>query len=479
MGTLDSIPGAGLLVDEENVIVDVNNRCGVVFKQGLEQIRDEPLAVLQRRELVGESARRQWEDAVSAVLGGVTDETTEQIRLRPGGSGEEVLYDLRVSSCDGDTERVCCSLRSVGTARRYDETITALHVSTRELMAADSVDEVLQRTADAASDVLGFPGTAVRRYDRQEELLHHVAFGGRVGNIESRPSYGVDESPHGRAIRRGETVIDTIEENDPYGREAFTETMYTPIGDDGLLSIGTVGRTFDETDVQFAEILAENAAAAIRVVETTETLRAERERLDRFASVVSHDLRNPLEIAMLYLDRARETGDEEDFDTAAGGLDRMERMIDDLLALARSGPTVEQPNAVDLHQLAQDAWETLRTPGVTIAFETSDGDTIECDPSLVQNLLENLFRNAVEHNDPPLTVRVGTLGNGTGFYVEDDGRGIPETERDSVLDHGYTTGTGTGLGLCIVGDIVDAHGWEVTVTESRDGGARFEITTCG
>jgi signal transduction histidine kinase len=410
---------------------------------------------------------------VSAAIDG-EEVTAEQVTLRPGGSGEQMHYDLRVAPSETDPHLACCSLRSVGTSQRYEETITALHVSTRELMQAEDVEDVLRRTAEAASDVLGFPGTAVRRYEEDSGLLHHVAFGGRVGNIESRPAFRVDESPHGRAVRRGETVIDSVGEDDPYGRSAFTQTMYTPIGEVGLLSIGTVGSTFDETDVQFAEILAENAAAALRRVETTARLREERERLDRFASVISHDLRNPLGIAMLGLERARETHDPEDFDRVADGLTRMERMVDDLLTLARSGTTVEESETAELAVLVREAWETVPSGDASLVCN-GDG-IVECDPSLVRNLLENLLRNAVEHNEPPLTVRVGMLDEG-GFYVADDGRGIPEADRETVLDHGVSGGETPGLGLSIVSDIVDAHGWEITVTEGRDGGARFEILT--
>ena len=478
MATLNSTPGAGLLVDDEHIITEMNNRCNVVFNTSPDEIRGVSLAALQRRGMVGESTRERWEQAVSAVTDGQTDTVTEQVTLTPGG-GEETHYDLRVVPAERPGT-VCCSLRSVQTSRRYEETVTALHVSTRELMNAEDVDEVLRRTAEAASDVLGFPGTAVRRYDESSGLLHHIAFGGRVGKINSRPSFHVDESPHGRAVRRGETVIDSIDDDDPYGREAFTQTMYTPIGEVGLLSLGTVGTEFDETDLQFAEILTENAAAAVRVVETTARLRAERERLDRFASVISHDLRNPLQIATLYLDRARQTHDEADFDTAAEGLDRMERMIDDLLTLARSDATVEDTETVDLAVLVRQAWETVRTGDATLTLDETD--TIECDPSLLQSLLENLVRNAVEHNDTPLTVRVGTLDSDdpvTGFYVSDDGCGIPETEREQVLEHGFSQGGGTGLGLSIVRDIADAHGWGLSVGESTDGGARFDIQTVG
>lgn len=77
-----------------------------------------------------------------------------------------------------------------------------------------------------------------------------------------------------------------------------------------------------------------------------------------------------------------------------------------------------------------------------------------------------------------MTIRVGPLDDVAGFYVADDGRGIPEDDRETVLEHGYSTAEeGTGLGLSIVTRIVDAHGWEIDVTESTSGGARFEIFT--
>jgi hypothetical protein len=59
----------------------------------------------------------------------------------------------------------------------------------------------------------------------------------------------------------------------------------------------------------------------------------------------------------------------------------------------------------------------------------------------------------------------------------EDGPGIPEADRDTVFDSGYSTAAeGTGVGLAIVQQVVDAHGWTVTVTESEAGGTRFEIT---
>jgi signal transduction histidine kinase len=75
-----------------------------------------------------------------------------------------------------------------------------------------------------------------------------------------------------------------------------------------------------------------------------------------------------------------------------------------------------------------------------------------------------------------VTVTVGELADCDGFYVADDGPGIPADERETVFESGYSTAAdGTGFGLSIVEEIASAHGWAVRVTDSAEGGARFEV----
>lgn len=115
----------------------------------------------------------------------------------------------------------------------------------------------------------------------------------------------------------------------------------------------------------------------------------------------------------------------------------------------------------------------MATKSATLRADTEA--TIQVDKTRFQQLLENLLRNAVEHGGDDVTVMIGELPD--GFYVEDDGAGIPAEDRDLVLDPGYSRGeAGTGFGLGIVRDIAEAHGWNVTVTEGSGGGARFEFT---
>ncbi len=74
-----------------------------------------------------------------------------------------------------------------------------------------------------------------------------------------------------------------------------------------------------------------------------------------------------------------------------------------------------------------------------------------------------------------MTVTVGELDD--GFYIADDGSGIPDEQREAVFGRGYSTGeNGMGFGLYIVEQVAEIHGWEIHATESDNGGARFEVT---
>ena len=202
-------------------------------------------------------------------------------------------------------------------------------------------------------------------------------------------------------------------------------------------------------------------------------LKRETERLEQFSSIVSHDLRNPLNVAEGRLRLAREECDSEQLDAVANAHDRMNALIGDLLMLAREDSQVSETEPVHLADLAEDCWWNVDTAEATI--RTLTDRTIQADRSRLAQLLENLFRNAVEHGGDDVTITIGELDD--GFYVEDDGPGIPEDKQDDVFDTGYSTvEDGTGFGLSIVGQVADAHDWDICVTKGSNDGARFEIT---
>jgi PAS domain S-box-containing protein len=240
-------------------------------------------------------------------------------------------------------------------------------------------------------------------------------------------------------------------------RELVFETTRVPHYEDGEVA-GTATVRRDVTDR----------------VERERELRRKNERLDTFASVVSHDLRNPLDIAEGYVGKARSTGAEEDFDEIESAIERSKAIVDELLTLARADRQLSDTETVDLAAVAETAWNGVDTDGATVAVAADR--TVEADESQLKRVFENLFRNSVEHAGDGVTVRV--LDAGEGFAVVDDGSGIPAEKREAALEPGYTTGEdGTGLGLAIVGRIAEAHGWTMELSESAEGGLRVDVTT--
>ena len=314
----------------------------------------------------------------------------------------------------------------------------------------------------------------------------------------------LDEAYCKRTIERDTllTVVDASEEGwagDPahetFGLETYIGGRVEVDGEryGTLCFAATTPRSepFADTQRTFVELLTRWVSYELERQRAAERLERERDRLDEFASVVSHDLRNPLTAAKGRLELLAEDCDSEHVEPVERSLSRMETLVDDLLALAREGDAVDDPEPVDLVALATDAWETTDSAGGTLRVAVDDVEVL-ADEARLRQLLENLFRNAVDHNSASgrtepddaaehggedVTVTVGPLADGGGFYVADDGKGIPEDEREQVFETGYTTSTdGTGFGLNIVAEIADAHGWDVRTVESETGGARFEIT---
>ena len=201
----------------------------------------------------------------------------------------------------------------------------------------------------------------------------------------------------------------------------------------------------------------------------------ERRQLEQVASILSHDLRNPLSVAQGNLELAREEGDDEYFERTARALERIEDLLEDVLTLVRQDYSASDFELISVDSLAQVAWDEFDS-GKCILDVAIDGQcSVRANRSAMMELFTNLFRNAKDHNKRPVTVTIGVLAD--GFYVADDGNGITKAKRERIFESGFSTqSAGTGLGLSIVEKVADAHDWTVSVTESDTGGARFDVT---
>jgi len=268
--------------------------------------------------------------------------------------------------------------------------------------------------------------------------------------------------------RFAETVCATYDDNTYV--EQFTCHV---VGDDSRTDRWLEHSSYPIQDGPYAGGRIEHYVDITEQRETQQQLEAQNERLAEFASIASHDLRNPLHVMGSSLELAAETGEPEHFERAERAVDRMEQLIDDLLVLAKQGEGIDTVEPVALNDLARECWANLTTTEATLRVETDR--TIMADRSRLSQLLENLFGNSIDHVGTEVTITVGRCDD--GFYVVDDGPGVPPADRENIFERGYTTTReGTGLGLYIVSEIAAAHGWDVTLADSAESGARIEIT---
>jgi signal transduction histidine kinase len=205
----------------------------------------------------------------------------------------------------------------------------------------------------------------------------------------------------------------------------------------------------------------------------TQQLQQQNERLDEFSSMVSHDLRNPLNVAQGRLELFQRDGDRAHLEQIKDAHSRMETLIENILGLAQIQQATVDRQPTDIESVVNQCWGHVEADEGTLV--TNLDGVIAADTGQLQRLFENLFRNAIEHGGETVTITVGELEN--GFYVEDDGPGIPEEDRDDVFESGFSTAAdNTGFGLAIVANIVRAHDWSVAVAESGNGGARILVT---
>ncbi|MFB6139316.1 MAG: PAS domain-containing protein [Halosimplex sp.] len=396
------------------------------------------------------------------------DETRSDVErwVQRALQGEYVEYEATHTRPEG------CSVLVVGTIRPVTDDagdVTALVVSAREITERRRREEEICEKSRLLDNI--FEQVPLHLYVKDERARFVRVSEHYVNNFDvypdaedhigktdleiyhddlARASYEDDR----RVIETGEPILDS-EEYDP-GAGDWNLTSKVPMFDEDGDVVGLIGATWRITKQK----------------EYERELERQNERLDEFASVVSHDLRNPLTVARGRLELLEGDVDSDHFDVVMRALDRMEELIENLLVLARNGQTVDEVRSIELGDVAENCWRTVETQGATLRANAES--VVRADGDRLSQLLENMFRNAVEHGGRDVTVTVGDIEN--GFFVEDDGPGVPGERRDELFERGFSTaGDGTGFGLAIVEQIVDAHGWEISVASGDAGGARFEV----
>ena len=375
------------------------------------------------------------------VVGSDARATVEDIETRTGGR----LPVVSLAALDDRGRELCRCVRCLVEGRRTE-------------LALREEQSFLHDALDALDDVF-YVYDADGRLIRWNRRLNDVFGLDDVDLVGRRPESFFVERDRERvrdaareALSGGDVVVEAEAETEG-GRVRFELTGRRLEDDDGRV-VGLSGVARDVTTRR----------------RTTERLSQENENLEAFGRVLTHDLRNPLGVAVGYLEQYREHDDAAELRRVARALDRIDEIIDEVRRSSRGEPA--ERSVVSLSAVARAAWDAVETRDALLVVDASAH--VEADPHWLQRLFENLVHNAVEHGGPSPTVHVVDLPE--GFFVADDGPGIPDSEREVVFRTGYTTSpTGTGYGLGIVRELAAMHGWRVEVTGSEGGGARFEV----
>lgn len=243
---------------------------------------------------------------------------------------------------------------------------------------------------------------------------------------------------------------------------------------DAVVHLYTEGDCSGADSTKIVDEIAALLVTGFEQRETERELSRERERLEQLRSLVSHDFGNPINIAAGRLDLVRTECDSEHIGHVESALTQLEDLADQGLLFVKAGRELEEQSELELATIAEDCWKLVDAPAEGLTVEAM---TVYAESERLRMLLNQLFDNAVVHSEESVMVTVGPLADDRGFYVEDDGPGIPDRELEYVFDRGYTTVTERdGNGLALVEEIAGALGWAVDITESDDG-TRIEIVT--
>ena len=407
-------------------------------------------------------------DAISLIHPDDRSTIREYSNRRARGEAVPSTYEAKVLTADGETRVFSFSVQRIDR-----EGGTAALGSARDVTERKEREAALERyetIVQAAGDpvyTLDAGGYLTFANERLVESSGHA----EDELLGEHVSLVMDDED----VQEGARVIRDLLESDARSRRTWEMDFITADGERIPCENHLALLPFEDGEFRGTTGVLRDISAR---QERERELERQNDRLAEFARVVSHDLRNPLNVASLSVGVAREDPEPAHFDRAEAAIDRMDELLENLLRIAQGGQGDVEVEPVRLATVVETAWETTETADATLRVEEGLG-TVHCDESRLRQLFENLFRNAVEHAGADVSVQVGSLDDAGGssgdFYVEDDGTGLEDDEELFAMGYSSETG-GTGFGLAIVRDVVRAHGWEIRTAEGDLGGARFEVT---
>lgn len=509
--------------DARGRIVAWNPAAETMFGYEAEEVLGEPLTrIMPERYRAGH--RRGLQRFLDTGEPRLIGETIQLEGQRKDGAEFPVELTLDAWTADGE-QHFSGILRDVSereAARRQLERERAFARMAVAANEADTIDEAFQGTLASVCEETGWPVGHVYWVQQGGSPplvpadLWHVEDEDRFETFVSatmQTPFKEGEGLPGRVLASGEPAwIEDVTEDSNYPRaERAAElgvrgAFALPVSrDDGLVAVlefySEEPQEPDEAFLEHFRPIGEQLARVIEREHRRSQLEEQRRRLERsndrwkaFGYSLSHDLKEPLRTVKGFGDllesRHAEDLPEEAREYLAHvteGVQRMTDLVDGLLEYARVDSKGQALEPVDARELADEAVQSLqaRVDETGVEIEVAELGTVVADASQVRRLLQNLVENAITHarSDEP-RVRIDSFEPETpgsaGIYVEDNGPGIPEEDREAVFELFHSgearSGKNMGLGLALCERIVRRHGGDIWVETGDVGGACFCFT---
>jgi signal transduction histidine kinase len=277
------------------------------------------------------------------------------------------------------------------------------------------------------------------------------------------------------------SIVVPLKELVGVSREVSRGRMDVEARGGGLLETRTLAETFNEM-LRSLERHRSELEDAHRTMARQQALA----EVGKFSMMVAHEVKNPLSIIKGSVEILRKQGlNPGTRETMLAYLEeevwRINRLIEDFLLFAR--PKEPQLTVVEMNKVVMDMARRLALSAggnhVSLDFQLAEAPCpVSCDVHLMERAMENIVRNALEVSRPGDRVEIlaGYRDSGWVFRVTDQGTGILPKDLSSVFEPFFTTkAKGTGLGLAMARNIVEAHKGTIRVENLTSGGARFEI----
>ncbi len=371
---------------------------------------------------------------------------------------------------DGQLLGLVGNVKDITSIKQQERAMAMLHDVSRRLVRAESRQEVGKTAVEIATEIEQLPRARVDLFDFEDGGLRTVAETDGVDwDEQSFRQAAATRTPRYRADA-GEFIPVEVDEHEHHELE-FPNDIDTvcglrlPLGEHGVLGVDSGGETLDPFTVELAHVLSSNVEAALDRAQQERRLTAQSERLEEFAALSSHELRNRLQIALGTAERARAEEDIGAIGDVIETLSRMDRLVSQLLTLARTGSVTRSTESIALSGVVERAWDVAGQGGMSLTIE--DDAVVTADRDALLEVFEMLFRAIVDATESK-HVRVGTLPD--GFFLEDDGSAVDPAD---LFEPTHSNGGPAGDSVYLVSTIADAHDWDIEIEPSESGGTRF------